>query len=123
MSGMRGINPRQMKQAMRKMGIRNSELKDVFEVVIRMPNEELVFKYPEVSIMEVQGSKTYQITGEPESRAAGASDDGGEGNETFPAEDIELVMSQTGCDRAAAVNALQECNGQPAEAIVFIMSS
>jgi len=32
MSGMRGINPRQMKQAMKKMGIRNSELKDVFEV-------------------------------------------------------------------------------------------
>jgi len=122
MSGMRGINPRQMKQAMKKMGIRNSELKDVFEVVIRMPDEELVFKYPEVSIMEVQGSKTYQITGEPESRPAGSSDEGGEVG-SFPAEDIELVMSQTGCDRATAVNALEECNGQPAEAIVMIMTS
>jgi len=122
MSGMRGINPRQMKQAMKKMGIRNTELKDVFEVIIKMPGEELVFKYPEVTIMEVQGSKTYQVVGEPESRAAGSSDEGGEA-ETFPAEDIELVMSQTGCDRAAAVNALEECNGQPAEAIVMIMSS
>ncbi|MDR0335050.1 MAG: nascent polypeptide-associated complex protein [Methanomassiliicoccaceae archaeon] len=122
MSGMRGINPRQMKQAMKKMGIRNSELNDVFEVVIRMPNEELVFKYPEVSIMEVQGSKTYQITGEPESRAAGAAD-AGEGGAAMPAEDIELVMSQTGCDRATAVNALQECNGQPAEAIIKIMTA
>jgi len=121
MSGMRGINPRQMKQAMKKMGIRNSELKDVFEVVIRMPNEELVFKYPEVGIMEVQGSKTYQITGEPESRRPGASGD--DEGAAMPSEDIELVMSQTGCDRTAAVKALQECNGQPAEAIVFIMSS
>jgi len=121
MSGMRGINPRQMKQAMKKMGIRNTELKDVFEVVIRMPGEELVFKYPEVTIMEVQGSKTYQVVGEPESRAAGSGEGGDV--EAFPDEDIELVMSQTGCDRAAAVNALQECNGQPAEAIVMIMSS
>jgi nascent polypeptide-associated complex subunit alpha len=106
---------------MKKMGIRNTELKDVSEIIIRMPNEELVFKYPEVSVMEVQGTKTYQITGEPESRPVGAGDDGA--GDTMPAEDIELVMSQTGCDRATAVNALEECGGQPAEAIVMIMSA
>jgi nascent polypeptide-associated complex subunit alpha len=116
---MKGINPRQMKQAMKKMGIRNSELKDVIEVVIRMPDEELVFSYPEVSVMEVQGTKTYQITGEPETRSAEAGDDAA----SLPEEDIELVMSQTGCDRATAVNALNECSGQPAEAIVMIVSS
>jgi nascent polypeptide-associated complex subunit alpha len=110
-----------MKQAMRKMGIRNTELKDVFEIVIKMPNEELVFKYPEVTVMEVQGAKTYQITGEPESRSPGDADDTEE--ETMPSEDIELVMSQTGCNRETAVNALQECNGQPAEAIIMIMTS
>jgi nascent polypeptide-associated complex subunit alpha len=110
-----------MKQAMKKMGIRNTDLKDVSEVIIRMPNEELVFKYPEVTIMEVQGSKTYQVSGEPESRPVGTVD--GDTEEMIPAEDIELVMSQTGCDKATAVNALQECNGQPAEAIIMIMSA
>jgi nascent polypeptide-associated complex subunit alpha len=121
MSGMGRINPRQMKQAMKKMGIRNSELKDVVEVIIRMPNEELVFEYPEVSLMEVQGSKTYQITGEPVSRPFGTIDE--DTGEVIPIEDIELVMSQTGCDKAAAVKALQECGGQPAEAIIKIISS
>jgi nascent polypeptide-associated complex subunit alpha len=120
MSGMGRINPRQMKQAMKKMGIRNTELKDVSEIIIRMPNEELIFKCPEVSIMEVQGTKTYQISGEPESRPVGTVDDSGE---VIPAEDIELVMSQTGCDKETAVSALQECGGQPAEAIVKIMSA
>ncbi|MDR2866625.1 MAG: nascent polypeptide-associated complex protein [Methanomassiliicoccaceae archaeon] len=121
MSGMGRINPRQMKQAMKKMGIRNSELKDVVEVIIRMPNEELVFKYPEVSLMEVQGSKTYQINGEPEPRPLGSADD--DAGVFVPAEDVELVMSQTGCDKETAVKALQECNGQPAEAIIKIISS
>jgi nascent polypeptide-associated complex subunit alpha len=121
MSGMGRINPRQMKQAMKKMGIRNTELKDVSEIIIKMPNEELVFKYPEVSIMEVQGSKTYQITGEPESRPIGSVDNNT--GEVIPAEDIELVMSQTGCDKATAVEALQDCGGQPAEAIIKIISS
>ena len=120
MSGMGRINPRQMKQAMKKMGIRNTELKDVMEVIIRMPNEELVFDHPEVNLMEVQGSKTYQISGEPESRFTGETDESGE---IIPAEDIELVMSQTGCDRETALNALQECSGQPAEAIIKIMTS
>jgi nascent polypeptide-associated complex subunit alpha len=120
MSGMGKINPRQMKQAMKKMGIRNTDLKDVSEIIIRMPKEELVFKYPEVSIMEVQGTKTYQITGEPESRPLGSAD---ENDNAIPSEDIELVMSQTGCDKETAVNALSECNGQPAEAIIKIMTS
>jgi nascent polypeptide-associated complex subunit alpha len=117
MSGMGRINPRQMKQAMKKMGIRNTDMKDVIEVIIRLPDEELVFNRPEVNLMEVQGSKTYQITGEPESRSSG------ETGETIPADDIELVMSQTGCDGETALNALRECGGQPAEAIIKIMTS
>ncbi|MCL2712499.1 MAG: nascent polypeptide-associated complex protein [Methanomassiliicoccaceae archaeon] len=121
MSGMGRINPRQMKQAMKKMGIRNTELKDVIEVIIKMPNEELIFKYPEVGLMEVHGSKTYQVSGEPESRPVGTIDE--DTGEVIPAEDIELVMSQTGCDKETAVNALQECGGQPAEAIIKIISS
>jgi len=110
-----------MKQAMKKMGIRNTELKDVSEVIIRMPGEELVFRNPDVSVMEVQGNKTYQISGEPESRPSESV--GEDHGIAVPSEDIELVMSQTGCDRDTAVSALQECNGQPAEAIVKIISS
>ena len=41
---------------------------------------------------------------------------------SFPNEDIELVMSQTNCDRDKAIAALEETDGQPAEAIIKIMS-
>jgi len=113
------VNPRQMKQAMRKMGIRNEEMKDVTEVIIRTSREEIVIKNPSVNIMEVQGTKNYQITGDAETRPLGSVSDEGT---SFPDEDIELVMSQTGCDRDAAVEALTESDGQPAEAIIKIIS-
>ena len=40
----------------------------------------------------------------------------------FASSDIDLVMSQTGCDRAKAIEALTAVNGQPAEAILKIMT-
>ena len=114
------MNPRQMKQAMRKMGIRNEEMRDVTEVIIRTSKEEVVIRNPSVNIMEVQGSKTYQISGDAESRPLGSG--GSEVVSSVPEEDIELVMSQTNCDRETAIEALEEMDGQPAEAIIKIMT-
>lgn len=114
------MNPRQMKQAMRKMGIRNEEMNDVTEVIIRRRSEEIVISNPSVNIMEVQGTKTYQIVGDAESRPLGSSSD--VVTASFPEEDIDLVMSQTGCDRDAAIAALEESDGQPAEAIISVMT-
>ena len=54
---------------------------------------------------------------------AGAAPAEEEPAEAAPAEDVELVMSQTGCDAATARKALQESGGQPAEAILKIMTS
>lgn len=114
MGGMRGVNPRQMKQAMRKMGITNETIDDVTEVIIRTRNKELRFVSPDVNIMTVQGQKTYQIMGEPEETASEG------GGVHIPKEDVELVMSQTGCDEATAKAALIECEGRPADAIIKI---
>ncbi|MDY0293329.1 MAG: nascent polypeptide-associated complex protein [Candidatus Methanomethylophilaceae archaeon] len=119
MSGMRGVNPRQMKQAMKKMGITNTDVKGVTEVVIRTHDEEIVIRGAQVSCMEVQGTKNYQITGTEERRPLGSEVPAAA---HFPEEDIELVMAQAGCDREAAVSALKACEGQPAEAIIRIIS-
>ena len=56
-----------------------------------------------------------------EERALGSAPEG-EAKVSFPQEDVELVMSQTGCDAAKAVEALEATDGQPAEAIIKIMS-
>ena len=121
MSGMKGINPRQMKQAMKKMGITNKSIDNVIEVVIRTPEKDIVISNADVNVMTMQGVDTYQITGIATERAPGAVSDA-VAAPAVPEEDIELVMSQTGCDRAKAIEALGAVDGQPAEAILKIMT-
>ncbi|WP_456420829.1 nascent polypeptide-associated complex protein [Thermococcus sp.] len=106
---MMGMNPRQMKKLMRQLGIKMEELEGVKEVVLRLEGREIVLKNPVVTVMVVQGEKTYQIVPESE-----------EVREVLeiPEEDIQLVMEQAGVDRETALNALKETKGDIAEAIL-----
>ena len=120
MPGMgRGVNPRQMKQAMKRMGISQEEMQGVEEVIIRTADKEYVIKGATVSCIVMQGQKTYQVVGEAEERLRQAVE---QGEADIPDQDIELVMSQTGASKEKAVQALKDCDGQPAEAILKIMS-
>jgi nascent polypeptide-associated complex subunit alpha len=121
MAGMRGVNPRQMNQMMKKMGITNTDLKGVTEVIIRTKDEEIVIRNAQVTRVDMQGSRNYQISGSEETRPLGSAGDA-PAVASFPAEDIELVMSQTNCEREAAIKALEAADGQPAEAIIKIIS-
>ena len=133
-----GMDDRKMQQMMKQMGIDMQEL-DAEEVVIRTPDEELVFTDADVQRMDAQGQQTYTIVGEAESRprgdggdtgAAGAdtaeSDDSGgpvieesegDGDTEIPEEDIELVASQAGASKSEAREALEDADGEPAAAI------
>ena len=121
MAGMR-MNDRQMKQAMKKMGIKQSSIDGVTEVVIRTKDKEIVITEAEVVCVEMNGGKTYQVAGNEHERALGAGGEPGEATVSFPQEDVDLVMSQTGCDSAKAIAALEATDGQPAEAIIKIMT-
>ncbi|MCL1810621.1 MAG: nascent polypeptide-associated complex protein [Methanomassiliicoccaceae archaeon] len=121
MSGMRGVNPRQMQQAMKKMGIKQTNVDNAVEVIIRTTDKEIVLTNVEVVCVDMQGSRNYQISGDEEIRELGASGTAAAAV-SFPAGDIELVMSQTGCDRERAIKALEDADGQPAEAILKIMA-
>lgn len=122
MPGMRGVNPRQMKQAMKRLGITTEELKDVEEVIIRTKSKEYVLTDAAVTLMDMQGQKTFQVMGEAviRDRQEGPAKPA---EPPIPEEDIQLVMGQTGCDRERAIKALKDSGGQPAEAILSIMSS
>ncbi|ESS07073.1 MAG: nascent polypeptide associated complex NAC [uncultured archaeon A07HB70] len=112
-----GMNPRKMQQMMEQMGIDMTEL-DAEEVVIRTPDEELVFTDADVTRMDAQGTETYQIAGEPETRgrddAAGADD---ADEDTIPDEDVELVVARTGASEEAAHEALAAEDGDLAAAV------
>jgi nascent polypeptide-associated complex subunit alpha len=121
MGGMK-INPRQMQKAMKQMGIKQNEIEDVVEVIIRTKKNEIVLKGAEVIAVEMGGSKSYQISGPETVRELGSDGESSEPQVNFASSDVDLVMSQTGCDREKAVEALTATDGQPAEAILKIMT-
>jgi nascent polypeptide-associated complex subunit alpha len=121
------MNPRQVKQAMRKLGIKTEELQDVTDVVIRTKTKQYVIRDAGVTIMEMQGQKTFQIVGDAEITPLEAATSAKPAAATpaapsIPEDDIKLVMDQTGASREKAIEALKATDGQPAEAILKIMA-
>jgi nascent polypeptide-associated complex subunit alpha len=112
--GGRGMNPAKMKQMMKQMGIDVKELKDVQEVVIKTADSDIIIENASVTIMKVQGSETYQIVGDVKEVTKELE---------IPAEDIKLVMEQTGVSEEEARQALTNSNGDLAEAIVALSSA
>jgi nascent polypeptide-associated complex subunit alpha len=121
-------NPRQVELMMRRLGMTTEAVAGVEEVVIRTRTHEQVFKAPEVTILTVQGVRTYQVVGSPEMRprTAGGPSSSPAAAPAAPAgppeEDVRLVMEQANVSREEAVEALQATGGAPAEAILRIMT-
>ncbi|HLM69900.1 MAG TPA: nascent polypeptide-associated complex protein [Thermoplasmata archaeon] len=125
-------NPRQLQMMMRRLGMTTEEVPDVEEVIVRTKTKEHVFRAPEVTIMTVQGVRTYQVVGTPEIRprsgagssasAAPASAAKTETPSGPPEEDVRLVMEQANVSREEAIEALFQAKGAPAEAILQILS-
>ena len=103
------INPRQMNQMMRRLGISVKNIDNVEKIIIQTDSKEYIFENAEVSVMEAQGQKTYQIIGNPIIK---------ERSEDTLKEDIKLVMDQTGKSEEEAKKALEDSNGDIAEAIL-----
>jgi len=121
-------NARQMQMMMRRLGMTTEEVPDVEEVIVVTKSKEHVFHAPEVTILTVQGVRTYQVVGAPEIRArlsaapAPASASPPPPSTSAPEEDIRLVMEQANVSREEAIEALFQSNGAPAEAILKILS-
>ncbi len=115
----RRMNPREAKRMMQRMGMNMEGVDDVEEVVIRTPTKEIVIEAPEVAIVNMQGQKIFQVAGgtvterAPERKAAAAS---------FTEEDVQLVAGQTGKSVDRAREALRECEGDLAKAILLLQS-
>jgi nascent polypeptide-associated complex subunit alpha len=113
---MRKVNPRQARRMMRKMGLNMNPL-DVQEVILKTKDMEINIKNPEVAVLEMQGQKIFQVIG-------------GEINEKklqkrmdIPEEDIHLVSQQAKVTLEKAKIALEQTNGDLAQAILFLSQS
>jgi nascent polypeptide-associated complex subunit alpha len=145
--GMRGMNPKQMEAMMRKMGIKNENVKAT-EVIIVKPGGNIHIKDPSITVMTVQGERTWQISGrevlegkdgpkavtkttepkikpkakEPEEAPEEEYEDQKPSGPAYAEEDVTLVMEQAHCSETEARKALEKSDGQPAEAILLLMS-
>ena len=105
-----GLNPRKMQQMMKQLGIQQVDI-PATEVIIKTPDKLLVITKPSVQRVNMMGQETFQISGEIEERSSSTTPDISE-------EDIQTVMEQTGVDKPTAQNALEQANGDLAQAIM-----
>jgi len=106
------MNPRQMRQMMKKMGVAQQEIEAV-QVIIKTPDKMLVFDSPQVSKVNMMGQDTYQIVGSPEEQSLDVQPDINE-------DDVKTVMEQANVDEDQARDAIKNSNGDLAEAILSL---
>ena len=109
-----GINPREMQNAMKRLGIKQEEI-DAEEVIIRTADKDLVIKNPQVSKVNMMGQETFQIVGE-------IIEVERNGKIEINEDDMSTVMEQTNCTKKEALDALEGSHGNLAEAILKLQN-
>lgn len=104
------MGDRQTRRMMDRMGINMKEVPDVEEVVIFTSSKELHIKGAQVSEINAQGNRIFQVVGEVEEVE--------KVKKTFSDEDILLVQQQANVSKEKAVAALEESDGEVAKAIL-----
>lgn len=106
------LNPRQMQQMMRKMGIQQEDI-DAEEVIIKCSDKKIVIKNPSVQKVNMMGQKNYQISGEENVESLDSTPE-------IYEDDIKTVMEQTHSSEEDARKALEDTEGNIAEAILLL---
>lgn len=105
-----GMNPRQMRKAMKRMGIQQEEI-DAKEVIIKLEDKEIIISNPNVSKVNMMGQETYQVVGEEEVRELDSTPN-------ISDDDVKTVMDQTGASEEQTKAAIEEAKGDLAQAIL-----
>jgi len=110
-----GMNSRQMKQMMRKMGVQQQEY-DASQVIIKTPEGDIIIDEPNVSKVNMMGQETWQIVGESRLEERDSTPDVSE-------DDVNTVVDQTGCSPEIAKEKILEHKGDLAEAIIELSNT
>lgn len=112
------VNPRQARRMMEKMGMKMNAVADAKEVIIRRENTELVIESPQVTVMQFQGQKIYQVMGASSFERPITGIEEKEKPIQVSEEDVQLVAAQAGVSHEKAKQALEQTNGDLAQAIL-----
>jgi len=110
-----GINPKKMQGMMKQLGIAQEEI-EAERVIIEKADGKIIINNPRVVKIKMQGQESFQITGEV-SVSEGDEEGGGVG---VSEEDIKQVSEKTGKSEDEARKALEDSNGDLAEAILAL---
>jgi len=114
---MRRISPREAKRMMQRMGLNMAEVPDVQQVTLKTSSKEIIIENPEVAVLEMHGQKIFQITGE---KIVEKALEKTEEKVTVPEEDVQLVALQAKVSPEQARVALEQTNGDLAQAILLL---
>jgi nascent polypeptide-associated complex subunit alpha len=102
-----GMDPKKMQAMMKQMGIQSDDI-PATSVVIETESEKMTILNPQVVKITMQGQESFQITGSVQVE------------EKTSSEDLKMVMEQAGCSEEEAKSALEQTNGDIAEAILLM---
>jgi nascent polypeptide-associated complex subunit alpha len=100
------IDPRQLQRMMKQMGINTEEI-NAKRVIIEQEDKMIILNNPTVTKIDAKGNISFQIAAEDIQE-----------KELIPEEDIELVAKQANVSKDEARKALEETDGDVAEAIM-----
>ena len=104
---------------MKQMGMKMDELNDINRVILQGSNREIIIEGPMVSSINVQGQKMYQITG---GKVSEQKKETSEEVIEIPEEDILLVAQQANVNMEKAKAALEQAEGDLAQAILMLQT-
>ena len=99
-----------MQQMMKQLGIQQVDIPAI-EVIIRTENKNIIISNPSVAKVNMMGQENFQITGDIREEEVSSVPDISE-------EDVRTVMEQAGVDKNTARKAIEEADGDLAEAII-----
>jgi len=105
-----GMNSRKAAQMMKKMGIQQVEI-PATEVIIKTPEKEIVITEPQVSKINMMGQETFQVIGNINERELSTEPE-------ISDEDIKTVAEQANVSEEQAKEAIQDAEGDLAQAII-----
>lgn len=105
-----GVNPRQMKQMMKQMGMSQEDI-EASQVIIKTATKDIIIDSPSVQKVKMQGQTTFQVSGEVREEVAQVKI-------SISQDDIQTVIDQTNVSEQKAKEALENSNGDLAQAIV-----
>ncbi len=105
-----GMNPKQMKMMMKRMGIKMEEI-DAEEVIIKCVDRDIRITEPQIVKTVVSGQQMFQISGK-------ISEEKAEATVAIEEDDVKMVAEQAGVSDDKARKALEDAGGDIAEAIM-----